>query len=137
MAFEKSVSLFWRLQKAKYGLVGSKCETCNRLFFPPRPLCSDCRRKGNMVDHQFTPSGKIVSSTVIRTPPDGFEQYAPYAVAIIRLDEGPQITGQVVGDLKTIDTGKAVRAVFRKISEDGDDGMIHYGLKWEVVGNKQ
>ncbi len=129
----QSVPLFWRLKKPRYNLIGTKCLKCKSVYFPPRNLCPKCRRSGNIREFKFSGKGKIISYTIIRTPPEGFEYYAPYAVAIIRLDEGANVTGQVVGDIDKIKVGKRVRSVFRKICEDGSDGLIHYGLKFELI----
>ncbi len=132
-----SVPLYWRLQKSKYGLVGSKCLTCNTHFYPPKPLCSDCRRKGKIAEHQFSGKGKILTFTIIRTAPEGFEKQSPYAIGIIELEEGPKIAAQIVGPFEKLSTGKNVRPVFRRIYEDGDDGIIHYGIKFVVHGNSK
>ncbi len=128
-----SVPLFWRLKKSKYGLIGTKCKTCSQVFFPPKSLCPDCRRRGVLEDFKFSGSGDILSYTIITAPPEGFESYAPYAVGLIKLDEGATISGQVVGDITKLDIGKKVKTVFRKMYEDGDGGVIHYGVKFEVV----
>ncbi len=133
MSYKSSVPLFWRLKKSRYCLVGTRCTTCNSVFFPSRHFCPECRRKGRIEEFSFSGNGKIVSKTVIRIPPEGFEKYSPYTVAIIRLDEGTNITGQVVGDVDSVKVGDRVRAVFRKTCENGRGGLIHYGLKWEVV----
>lgn len=127
-----SVPLFWRLKKSKYMMIGSRCDNCGQVFFPPRVICQKCRSKGKIVDYQFSGNGTIESFTVIRVPPEGFEKAAPYAVAIIKLDEGTNISGQIVGDTNEVQSGKRVRPVFRKIMEDGEDGLIHYGIKWEL-----
>ncbi|MCK4497242.1 MAG: Zn-ribbon domain-containing OB-fold protein, partial [Candidatus Aenigmarchaeota archaeon] len=106
MPYKSSVPLFWRLKKSKYNLIGTKCNTCDKVFFPKRNLCPNCRRRGNLDDFQFSGKGKIVSHTIIRVPPEGFEKYAPYAAAIIELDEGARISGQIVGDISKVETGK-------------------------------
>ncbi len=41
-------------------------------------------------------SGKIISWTVIRVPPGGFSDQAPYPVVIVALDNGERITAQLV-----------------------------------------
>ena len=97
-------------------------------------LLPNCRRRGNLDDFQFKGIGKIISFTVVRVPPEGFEKFTPYAVAVIELDEGARLSGQIVGDVSKVETGKPVRSVFRKIYEDGSDGLINYGLKWELAG---
>lgn len=132
MAYRSSVPLFWRLKKAKYSLIGSKCNTCGSLYFPPKNLCPKCRRKGDISDFKFSGNGIIESYTVIRTPPEGFEEYIPYAIAIIKLDEGPKIAGQIADDIEKVDIGKKVTAVFRKMYQDGTQGLIHYGIKWTL-----
>lgn len=133
MPHRSSVPLYWRLKKSKYNLIGSKCTNCKKVFFPPKGLCPICRRKGILEDFQFSGRGKILSYTIIRIPPEGFERYVPYAVAIIELEEGTNITGQIVGDISKVKTGKNVRAVFRKVYEDGESGLINYGFKFEIV----
>jgi len=133
MPYKSSVPLFWRLKKSKYNLIGTRCKTCGELFFPQKNLCPKCRRRGDLEEFQFSGKGKIVSHTIVRVPPEGFEKYSPYAVAIIELDEGTRVSGQIVGDVNRVETGKRVKTVFRKIYEDGSDGLIHYGLKWELA----
>ena len=130
---KSSIPLFWRRFKSRYQLCGTKCTTCNNVYFPPKNFCPDCRRKGNIEEFRFSGKGKIVSYTIIRVPPEGFEKYTPYAVAVIELDEGTRISGQIVGDINKVDIDKPVKTVFRRISEDGSSGLIHYGLKWKLL----
>ena len=64
-------------------------------------------------------------------PPPAFLRQKPYIIALLKLKEGPVITGQIVDTLpEEIDIGTKVRSVFRKISEDGKSGVIHYGYKF-------
>jgi hypothetical protein len=130
----ESVPIGWRLKRQKYNLIGTRCATCSSLFFPPRNFCPRCRRKGRIVDFQFSGKGEIVSYTVIRTAPKGFEKYTPYTVALIKLDEGPTISGQVVSNGMEVSIGKRVSPVFRRMYEDSPDGQIHYGVKFEITG---
>ena len=81
-----TVARFWRKIPQRYNLIGTKCETCGRHFFPPRTFCPDCRRTGKIVDHKFSGKGTVVTYTVIQTAPDQFISPGPYVLAIIRLD---------------------------------------------------
>lgn len=128
-----SIPLFWRLKKSKYSLIGTTCKTCKQVFFPPKTLCPDCRRKGVIEDFKFSGNGEIISYTIIHVPPDGFEHFTPYAIGLIKLFEGANLSGQIVGDPAKIDIGKKVKPVFRKMYEDGEGGVIHYGIKFEIV----
>lgn len=129
----ESIPISWRLKRQKYNLLGTKCQTCGSAFFPPRQLCPSCRRKGRLQELPFSGKGVIVSFTVIRVAPQGFEVYTPYAVALIKLQEGPMLSGQLVTNGEVVEIGKKVRTVFRKMQEEGSDGVIHYGLKWEIA----
>lgn len=128
MPHRSSIPLVWRLKHIRYRLVGSKCDKCKRVYFPPRGVC-ECKEKTK--DIYLSGFGKIVSYTTISAAPKGFEGMAPYVVGIIELDEGPKITAGVLGD--NINIGTRVKAIFRKIYEDGEDGLIHYGYKFVPV----
>lgn len=128
------LALHWRLIQPRYNLVGSECRTCGGKYFPPRTLCSDCRRKGELVDYKFKGTGEVYSHTTVYAPPSGFEYQKPYVVAIIKLDEGPLVSAQVV-DCKPeeVEVGTKVKTVFRKIMADGDEGIIRYGYKFKLA----
>lgn len=124
----------WRHIQQRYNLIGSKCTKCGGVYFPPRVICPKCRRKGNIENIQFSGKGKIHSFSIVETPTDDFKTIAPYAVAIIELKEGAKLTSQLVEcDLDEIKIGDSVEMVFRKIREDGDDGVILYGFKFKPV----
>ena len=132
MSHRSSIPLYWRLQSSKYRMVGSVCRKCSTHYFPPKPLCPTCRRKGKVEAMKFSGKGKVVTYTIIRAAPEGYEKQVPYAIGVIEMDEGPMIAGQVVDDIKELKSGARVRTVFRKIYEDGEGGVIHYGLKWVI-----
>ncbi|MBZ0287951.1 MAG: Zn-ribbon domain-containing OB-fold protein [Anaerolineae bacterium] len=83
----------------------------------------------------FAGTGEVYSYTILQEPPDGFEEQAPYALALVKLDEGPLITAQLA-DLtpdETIEIGDRVEMVTRKLSTEGGKGMIVYGYKFRKV----
>ncbi|MGB9370846.1 MAG: Zn-ribbon domain-containing OB-fold protein [Halobacteriota archaeon] len=125
-----TVPRFWRKIPNRYNLIGTKCENCNTYYFPPRPVCPPCRRKGAIREHQFEGSGKIVTHTTIYSAPEGFSMMTPYVLAIVELDEGPKLTTQIVCDPSEVKIGMRVKSVFRKLGEDGPDGVIYYGTKF-------
>ena len=128
-----TVARFWRKIPQRYNLIGTKCETCSRHFFPPRTFCPDCRRTGKIVNHKFAGFGTLVTYTVIQTAPGQFSSAAPYVLGIIKLDEGPQMTTQIIVDPKDVKIGMRVKSTFRKIATDGESGIIHYGTKFMPV----
>ncbi len=123
-------SRHWRLKDQRYGLVGEVCDKCGTKLFPPRDVCLECSAPAKEL-YTFTGLGEVYSYTTIYNPPAGFEQYAPYTVALIKLDEGPLLTAQLTDiDPDNVEIGLPVEMVTRKLREDGDQGVIVYGYKF-------
>ncbi|RLJ10277.1 MAG: transcriptional regulator [Candidatus Aenigmatarchaeota archaeon] len=128
---EYAVPFHWRRFKERYHLIGSVCENCGSYFYPKRSICPKCRRKGKLKDYKFSGKGRIYSYTVIRVPPSGFDEYVPYVVAIVELEEGCKIASQIVDcDPEDVRIGMPVKACFRKIREENKSGIILYGFKF-------
>jgi uncharacterized protein len=78
----------------------------------------------------FAGTGVIYSFTTVREAPEGFEDQAPYVLALVRLDEGQLITAQLT-DLEDLpEIGDRVEMVTRKLTTEGARGMIVYGYKF-------
>jgi uncharacterized OB-fold protein len=66
--------------------------------------------------------------------PAGFEENAPYTVAIVQLEEGPLVTAQLTDVGKDpVSIGTPVEMVTRKLRSEGDQGMLIYGYKFRPV----
>ncbi len=131
---KESIPLTWRRIPERYRLIGVKCETCGKNYFPSRPICPKCRRKGKLVKVQFSGKGKIYTHTTIYSAPTGFENQVPYVIALIELEEGARVLGQVVDcDPKDVKIGAKVEKIFREIQRDDPEGLIHYGFKFKLA----
>jgi uncharacterized OB-fold protein len=120
----------WRLKNQRYGLVGEECDNCGVKLFPPRDVCLECEAPAKEL-FTFTGVGEVYSYTTIYDAPAGFEQYAPYTVALVKLDEGPILTAQLTDvDPESVEIGMPVEMVTRKLRTDGEEGMIVYGYKF-------
>jgi uncharacterized OB-fold protein len=74
----------------------------------------------------------VYSHTTVYDAPAGFEENAPYTVALIKLEEGPLVTAQLT-DLgeASVEIGTPVEMVTRRLRTDGDErGMLVYGYKF-------
>jgi uncharacterized OB-fold protein len=70
----------------------------------------------------------------VHNPPEGFEQFAPYVVALVRLAEGPLVAAQLTDvEGEKIEIGMPVEMVTRRLRDDGDKGTIIYGYKFRPV----
>ncbi len=124
----------WRLNQQRYGLVGEVCPHCDIKIFPPRDICPACGKDAKTA-FAFSGRGEVFSFTTIYEAPTGFDETAPYTVALVKLEEGPMITAQLT-DLGEInpEIGMPVEMVTRRLRSDGDErGMLIYGYKFRPV----
>jgi uncharacterized OB-fold protein len=125
-----SIPRHWRLQNQRYGLVGEVCNECGAKLFPPRDVCPECTQPA-YEPFQFSGNGHIYSHTTIFQAPRGYEEFVPYTVALVKLDEGPLVTAQLTDiDQDEVEIGMPVEMVTRKLREEGEDGLIVYGYKF-------
>ena len=125
-----SVPRFWRRLKNLYNLIGTHCEKCGDYYYPPRTLCPKCRRSSRIVPFKFKGEGEVQTYTIVHSSTKDFEKHTPYILAIIKLNEGPHLTSQVICSPEEIHIGLKVKPVFRKLGEESEKGMIYYGTKF-------
>ena len=93
-----------------------RCASCDASQFYPRTLCSACGAK-TLEWAPASGAGYIVSYTVVRraiTP--AFAAQVPYVVAIVRLEEGPQLMSHIVDcDPEAVRVGAAVTLGFEDL----------------------
>ncbi len=114
----------------RYRLEANQCKGCGKILFPPRLTCPNCKSR-EFEKIKLTGEGEIVTYTNIYVGPKRFQKETPYLVAIIKLREGLLISAQVVDcEPHEVKIGLRVKAEFRKISENGKQGIICYGYKF-------
>lgn len=78
--------------------------------------------------------GEIYSYTVVQEVPEGFEDQAPYIMALVKLDEGALISAQLTDiDADAVRIGERVEMVTRKLTTEGKRGVIVYGYKFRPL----
>ncbi len=124
----------WRLRKQRYGLVGEVCEHCDAKIFPPRDICPSCSEEAKTL-YTFSGRGEVYSYTTVFEAPAGFDENAPYTVAMIKLEEGPLVTAQLTDlENKHVEIGMPVEMVTRKLRSATDErGLLVYGYKFRPV----
>ena len=93
---ERVVTLKHFFEEARAGrLTAIRCAECGALALPPKEFCPSCQER-KWEPEALSGTGTVVSFTVIRIPPRGRGGEAPYAVAVVKLDEGVSLVGRVV-----------------------------------------
>ena len=118
-------------------LMGSKCKKCGAMYVPPRKLCTSC----NSIDMewvQMSGKGKIAAFTTITvgTPffvKKGYGRDKPYCFSVIKLEEGPMVSGQLIGvdesKPETINVEMPVEVSFIETEIKGDEPRVDLGFK--------
>lgn len=73
-----------------------RCQSCDSFFFPPRPFCPTCSSSG-VEWRPVSGRGTLHTYLINHRPARGFEDDAPYAIAVVQLDEGPRMMSNIVG----------------------------------------
>ena len=95
-----------------------RCRACGKAYFYPRPLCPHCSSRDV---EWFTASGRgtLYSYVINHRPARGFEDMAPYVIAVVQLEEGPRMHTNIVEcaneDLRI---GMPVEVVFEKVDDE-------------------
>ena len=99
-------------------LIIQRCDDCGTPRFYPRVPCSRCwSDRVSWID--ASGRGTIYSFTIVHRPPSaGFADAAPYAVALVELEEGVRMMANVLAeDPSTVSVGDLVEVVFERLDD--------------------
>jgi len=130
-----SVPMYWRTIPQRYRLVGLKCKKCGSVNFPPKGVCKYCNASSEFEEIKLSGRGKVHTFVLISAggaPPEFADQEkagGQYPVAIVQLEEGPKVIGQIAdADPKEVKMDMPVTTELRKIYTE--EGVIRYGFKF-------
>jgi len=97
----------WFEATARGELMVRHCEACDKVHFPPRPICPYCF-SDRTAFRKCAGLGTIYSFSTLR------RVEVPYCIAYVTLDEGPTIMTNIVDcALDSIAIGQRVRVAFQ------------------------
>jgi uncharacterized protein len=108
---------FWEATRRGY-LVLPWCRVCERPFWYPRATCPRCL--GDVVEWRpAVGDGVVYAASVQHLPGPGRDAAdGPYVVALVDLDEGVRVTGNVLECApETVRVGMRVRAMWEPLSD--------------------
>lgn len=117
-------------------LMGSKCKNCGILYVPVRKLCTKCNAS-SMEWVEMSGKGELAAFTSITvgTPyfiEKGYDRKNPYCFSIVKLEEGPMVSAQLVGvDESKPDTIKIGTPLKVKFLENDLKGETKIDLGFE------
>lgn len=86
---------FWEATR-RHELRLQRCDTCERIWWPPGPVCPDCL--GDWITWAPVSGRGTVSSFVVfhKAWFPAFANEIPFAVVQVELEEGPRLTANLV-----------------------------------------
>jgi uncharacterized OB-fold protein len=110
-------SAFWEAS-TRGELVIQRCTACGHRQFYPRAMCTRCAATPEW--ETTSGRGTVHTFTVIRqNHAKPFRDLLPYVVAMIELDEGPLMMGNVVGcNVDDVTVGMPVEVFFEPAGDD-------------------
>jgi len=80
----------------------------------------------------------VYSFSTVYDAPGNYQHYRPYTVALVKLEEGPVVTAQLTDvDPEDVEIGMPVEMVTRRLTEEGEEGLILYGYKFRPILQRQ
>ena len=70
-----------------------RCRNCHHVYFPPRPVCPACSSR-DVASFAASGKGSLQSYVINYRPHPSFD--GPYAIALVKLDEGPTMMSNIV-----------------------------------------
>jgi len=100
-------------------VMATRCKKCGASYFPPKLDCPKCL-SSDVEWFEVKGNGKLLTYTVVNYGPTGFENDAPYTLALTEFGDGLQIFGRLSRDIKgdDIKVGMGVKAVPVKLAGD-------------------
>lgn len=100
-------------------VVGTKCNICGRIYFPPKMDCPQCLAS-DCEWFEVTGGGKVVAYTKLNYGPLGFEDRTPYVLAVAQFDNDIQILAGINKEVQEEDIriGMTVEVVPVRLEEN-------------------
>jgi uncharacterized OB-fold protein len=93
---EPVITLKEFFERAREGrLTGIRCGGCGEIAIPPKEFCANCGKRA-WTPVRLSGEGTLASYTIIRVAPTRHAADAPYAVGVVKLEEGVSIFGRIV-----------------------------------------
>ena len=110
---------FWDGVK-RHQLLLPKCKACGQLHYFPRPFCPHCF-SWDLEWVRCSGKGKLYSYVINHRPAPGFEEEAPYVIAVVELDEGPRMLSNLIDIEPTpeaVQVDMPVEILFQDVNEE-------------------
>ncbi len=130
-----SIPRYWREKESRYRLKATRCKKCGRVNYPPSKICRYCGSNDTETTYLNNEKAKLITWTIIYTAPYGFEERKPLIIGIVEtLETKTRILAPITDVLpEELKKDMLLEPVLRRINEDREAGIIHYGIAFRPV----
>jgi uncharacterized OB-fold protein len=114
-------------------LIAARCRNCGKYFVPPRVVCLNCGKQ-MMEIVPLGNRGKVYSYTIVHQQLPGALVKVPYAIVIVSMPEGCQVTSVVTEDFDKLQVDQPVEVYFETMIKD-NEGNDRIADKFRIVNN--
>jgi uncharacterized OB-fold protein len=109
---------FWEAAQ-RHELILHKCLDCAQYRYPPAPICPHCLSM-KVEWSKVSGRGRVYTWTIFhQVYHPAFKAEAPYNVAVVKLDEGPQLISTVVDcNNEDLYLDMPVEVIFDEVTEE-------------------
>ena len=108
-------------------LMASVCADCGALSFPPRADCAECM-SGSFEFKEISGRGTVYTHSTVAAAPTGFDDMAPYTVAVVDLEEDGRLLAWIGDTIDEVEIDMPVQVVPR-IFEELEDIRVYYTIE--------
>lgn len=130
-----SIPRFWRERDSRYRLKATKCKKCGGINYPPSIVCRYCGSTDLEEIYLENQKARLITWSIIYTVPEGFEEQRPRIIGMVELiDSNVRILAPITDVLpEELKKGLILEPVLRRVNEDRESGLIHYGIAFRPV----
>ncbi len=111
------------LEKGK--VEATRCKKCGRIYFPPRVQCAD-DLTGDVEWVDLSGPGKLLTYTTVQYGPTGFENDAPYTLAVAEFKNGIRVFGRLDKSLPQAEIKVGMSVKPEPLKLPGDKISYHF-----------
>lgn len=130
-----SIPPSWRGRLARYRLIATRCRDCNRTLYPPANMCRACGSRNVEQVELINEKARLITWTIIYSAMEGFEDRKPVILGILEtLETKVKVLAPLTDILQEeLHQGMVMEPVLRRVYEEGEAGLIHYGVAYRPV----
>lgn len=100
-------------------VMATRCKKCETMYFPPQVDCPKCL-SDDMESFQVKGRGKLLTYGVVNYGPLGFEDKAPYTLAVGEFEGGIKVFATLSRDIgeDEIEVGMGLKVVPARLPDD-------------------